>query len=88
VLRAFAKRLGIVAGIVISSVVFGLLHWQGGALGSSLSLVAGITMYGITFSLAARWTGRLGAPIVAHMLLNSLAAMVMVYEVFTGSKIS
>jgi membrane protease YdiL (CAAX protease family) len=89
IFRAFSKRLGVVLGVIISAAVFGLLHWQpADNLGSSLSLVAGIATYGVTFAVVDRWVGRIAPSIYAHMLLNSFAASVTVYEFFTGSKIS
>lgn len=44
-----------------------------------VSLAGSIGVLGLAFNLACHWTGnRLGAPIVAHMLVNGLAAVALV----------
>jgi membrane protease YdiL (CAAX protease family) len=84
-LRSIERRLGPTAGIIGSAAVFGLLHFNGGSLGSALSLVSAITIFGLVFAFLTRWQGRLGPSIFAHMTINSLAAGITVYKYFGGT---
>lgn len=78
VLRSFLKRgRGAVVSITATTLVFVVPHlmaaesWQG-----LVTLSASITVLGLSFALACNWTdGRLGAPIVAHALVNTLAVV-------------
>ena len=84
-LRSIERRLGPVAGILGSAAVFGLLHWQPGTVGETLSLVASITIFGLVFAFLTRWQARLGPAIFAHMTINTLAAGLTVYKFFGGT---
>jgi membrane protease YdiL (CAAX protease family) len=84
-LRAVERRFGAIVGVVGSSAVFALLHWQGDSVGSAVSLVGGIFTYGVVFALLARWQARLGPAIIAHMTVNGISSAVLVYSVFSGS---
>lgn len=86
-LRAIDKRFGTVAGIIGSSIVFALLHWQPGSFGSTVSLVSGILVYGLFFGVAARYFRRLGPSTFAHMTINTLASAFLLYTVFSGNPI-
>jgi membrane protease YdiL (CAAX protease family) len=83
-LRSIERRLGPTAGILGSAAVFGLLHWQPGSLGSTLSLVTAISIFGLVFAFLTRWQGRLGPSIFAHMTINGVASAVAVYTYFAG----
>lgn len=70
-LRAFERRLGPIAGIGLSTLVFAVLHFQGGdSAGELLSLLAGIFVLGFVFAVVARWRATLVASICAHMTVN------------------
>lgn len=80
VYRSFLKR-GASTGraIALTTLVFVLPHlpavteWPG-----VLTLFASIAVFGLTFNLACHLTGgRLGAPIVAHMVINGTASLVL-----------
>jgi membrane protease YdiL (CAAX protease family) len=71
-LRSVARRWGPAAGVVVSSVVFGLFHAGGDSLAEAAFIVGVTTVYGAVLGLVATWTGRLGAPIVAHMVVNAV----------------
>lgn len=76
-LRAVGKRLGAPAGIVLSSIPFGLLHLQGSGRGD-LWIIALLTVYGaILATITVRTEGRLGAAIMCHALNNSLAVLLV-----------
>jgi len=87
-LRAVERRLGAIVGVMAPSLLFALLHWQGGPIGGTLSLVSGILVYGTIFAIVTRWTGRLGPSIFAHMTINSIASALLLYSVFTCGTIS
>lgn len=80
-LRAVGRRLGLPWGIAASSVVFGLLHFQGG--GAQGMFIAGVTaLYGAAFAgLVVRAGGRLGPSIVAHMVVNGVGVIGALYLV-------
>ena len=71
-LRSVARRWGPAAGVVVSSVVFGLFHATGDSVAEAAFIVGVTTVYGVLLSLVATATGRLGAPIVAHMVVNGV----------------
>ena len=52
--------------VVIAGCLFGLAHFSGGLQYAFLSSLAGI-LYGYTYKI----TGRIEAPIITHVLLNS-----------------
>lgn len=72
-LRAFEKRSGWVAGLVGSSVIFMAVHYQPMTPSEVAVLFAAIGTAGAVFGSVAIKTGRLGGPIVAHMLFNGVA---------------
>jgi membrane protease YdiL (CAAX protease family) len=86
-LRSIDRRFGTVAGIIGSSLVFSVLHWQPGSFGSTVSLVSGILIYGLVFGTAARYFRRLGPSTFAHMTINTLASAFLLYTVFSGNPI-
>lgn len=71
-LRSVARRWGPAAGVVVSSVVFGLFHAGGDSLAEAAFIVGVTTVYGAVLGLVATVTGRLGAPIIAHMVVNGV----------------
>jgi membrane protease YdiL (CAAX protease family) len=69
-LRAFERRLGPALGIVMSTLVFAVLHYQSGTAGETVSLLAGIFVLGAIFAAVVRWRGTLVVSMTAHMTLN------------------
>jgi len=77
-LRSAARRLGTPLGVVVSSLVFGLLHFQGG-LASGLFIVVVTASYGALFAVLAVWSRRLGPSIVAHALVNGVGVALTMF---------
>ena len=78
VLGAARKRWGTVAGVASSSVIFGAFHVQTEPL-AWLFIGAVTAGYGVVFALVRVWTqGRLAASVVAHMVVNGVAVLVVV----------
>jgi membrane protease YdiL (CAAX protease family) len=79
--RALIRRIGTVAGVAVTSVVFALLHLSGNvSVGSAITLVAELTAFGVVLSLLALRTGRLGAGIVAHAVFNAIATVSLLHH--------
>lgn len=74
-LRALEKRGTWVGGLVGSSIIFMLVHYQPMAPSELAVLFAAIGTAGAIFGAAAIRTGRLGAPIVGHMVFNAVAVL-------------
>lgn len=75
VLGAARKRWGTVAGVAFSSLVFGAFHVQSEPL--AWLFVGTVTAgYGVVFAMLRVWTrGRLGASVIAHMVVNAVALL-------------
>ncbi|GAC1673038.1 MAG: hypothetical protein NVS9B4_27710 [Candidatus Acidiferrum sp.] len=69
----FAKKLGISLSIVITGVLFGLLH--GAQLGWSWLLVGVLTLVGIIFTTVRARTGTVFASFLLHLGYNSAIAI-------------
>lgn len=73
VLRGLAGRVGIGLAIPIQGVLFGAAHIDPIDRGwGNLGLMIGLATVGCGFGLAAALTRRIGAPIIAHALLNGV----------------
>lgn len=57
-------------GVIGSSLVFGLMHSQGGASAGNIFLVGWTGLLGVGFAILALKTNRLGAAIFAHAIYN------------------
>ena len=68
VLRAFERTMGTAWGVAISSVAFGLTHFQG------LQTPA-LCAFGLVLGLLVVRTGRLGTAVVAHMAFNAVSVI-------------
>ena len=66
----FARSFGIGPGIVLTGVLFGLMH--GAQLGWTLSLVAMLIFVGIVFTIVRARTGTVFASYLMHLGYNSL----------------
>jgi membrane protease YdiL (CAAX protease family) len=69
----FAKSLGVLPGILITGVLFGLMH--GSQLGWTFRLVALLTLVGVIFTFARARTGTVVASFLLHLGYNSMIAL-------------
>lgn len=77
VLSVLRRRFAVPVAVAASSALFGLLH-AAGATGASRIAVPVITgAYGAIFCLGVLRTGRLGASIVAHSIVNTVAIVAL-----------
>jgi membrane protease YdiL (CAAX protease family) len=72
----FAKSLGVVPGILITGLLFGLMH--GAQLGWTWGLVALLTLVGVIFTFARARTGTVVASFLLHLGYNSMIAITSV----------
>jgi membrane protease YdiL (CAAX protease family) len=69
----FAKSLGVLPGILITGVLFGLMH--GSQLGWTWRLVVLLTFVGVIFTFARARTGTVLASFLLHLGYNSMIAL-------------
>lgn len=69
----FAKSFGIVPGILLTGVLFGLMH--GSQLGWTWGIVALLVLVGIIFTFARAHTGTVLASFLLHLGYNSMIAV-------------
>jgi uncharacterized protein len=75
-LQALVKRCSRTAAVVVSSLVFGLMHAQSGS-GAALLFVPAVTgVFGAVLGVATLRHGRLGPAIWAHIAINTFAVIV------------
>jgi len=72
----FAKSFGIVPGILLTGVLFGLMH--GSQLGWTWGIVALLILVGIIFTFARAYTGTVLASFLLHLGYNSMIAVATV----------
>ena len=72
--RPLAERIGFWLALTVSSVLFGLVHFEAPA---PVAVVLA-TILGGAFVLVYRWSGNLWSPIVMHMTINTLAVVTQV----------
>ena len=69
--RLQARLRSFWASLIISSLAFGLMHWNNaGGLGAKLAYVVLATLAGLCYGLARRQSGGLLAPIALHTLVD------------------
>lgn len=68
----FAKSFGIVPGILLTGVLFGLMH--GYQLGWTWGIVALLILVGVIFTFARAYTGTVVASFLMHLGYNSMIA--------------
>ena len=71
VLRAFERRYGPTVGLLASSALFGLAHFQ-------LLQLPALIVFGLVVGTLAQRTGRLGPGIFAHAAFNAVTVIVLV----------
>ncbi len=69
----FAKSFGIVPGILLTGILFGLMH--GSQLGWSWGIVALLILVGVVFTSARAYTGTVLASFLLHLGYNSAIAV-------------
>ncbi len=65
-------RFGTFAGIIITGILFGLMH--GAQLGWTWGLVSLLTLVGVILTFARAWTGTVVASFLLHLGYNSMIA--------------
>lgn len=70
VLRVTSQTLGVVAGVILTSLLFGVMHVQA-SLAASIYTVSMTAMVGVALAILRLRTGRLGTAILAHILFNA-----------------
>lgn len=79
-LRAVGRRWNLTVGVLLSSIVFGMMHAQGDSLAELLFLVGVTASFGAVFALlVVQAKGRLGPAIVAHMCVNTVGVFGALY---------
>lgn len=74
----FARSFGVAPAILVTGVLFGLMH--GAQLGWTWSLVAILTMVGIIFTLVRARTGTVFASFLMHLGYNALISIAAVWS--------
>lgn len=69
-LRAAVNRLGVRLGVVVTSLVFGISHFQ-------LVQLPGLFAFGVVLAVLAVRTGTLGLPIVVHGAFNAVTIVAL-----------
>lgn len=78
-LRTFMRRWGFWPAALLSSAIFALFHtYEVSTLAGALTLAAVVFTLGLSNCLLVRWSGRLAAGIMNHMLFNGLAVVVLI----------
>ncbi|MBF9000340.1 CPBP family intramembrane glutamic endopeptidase [Vibrio nitrifigilis] len=74
--QKLANKLGVVAGIGIASILFGLAHFAGGPL---LVIFAALT--GLGYGLIFYWSQRLWVAVLAHFAFNCIHLLCFTYPI-------
>ncbi len=69
----FAKSFGIVPGVLVTGILFGLMH--GAQLGWTWGIVALLILVGVIFTFARAYTGTVLASFLLHLGYNSMIAV-------------
>lgn len=69
-LPALARRMGLGAAVVISAVLFAMLHFH-------IPSLVPLIVFSVALSLAYLYTENLAVPVVMHMLFNGVSLIVM-----------
>jgi len=81
----FAKSLGVATSIVITGILFGLMH--GAQLGWTWGLVTVLVVVGIVFTFVRARTGSVFASFLLHLGYNSMITVLTVLSTEGFSKI-
>lgn len=78
-LRTLMRRWGFWPAALVSSAIFALFHtYEVATLAGALTLAGVVFTLGLSNCLLVRWSGRLAAGIMNHMLYNGLAILVLI----------
>jgi uncharacterized protein len=78
-LRTLMRRWGFWPAALISTAIFALFHtYEVSTLAGALTLAGVVFALGLSNCLLARWSGRLAAGIMNHMVFNGLAIAVLI----------
>ena len=69
--RSLERRFGVWPGILGSALLFGVSHFQ-------LLQLPALVLFGVVLGLLAQRTGRLAAPIAAHIVFNMTTVLFLV----------
>lgn len=76
-LQVVTHRFGALLGVLVSSVLFGLVHVQG--LSAASAVVVSLTgLIGLAFAILTLTTRRLGGAIIAHVTHNAVVAFYVI----------
>ncbi len=79
---AIQRRLGTGWAVALSTVLFGILHFQAAPSAAAAAfLVIHITVFGLVLGLLRARTGRCGAGVIAHMTINSFGVLLVMFGV-------
>lgn len=73
------ERLGAPAGIVLTSILFGLMHLP---FSGTFAVIAGIA--GLGYGLALHFSGRMLVPVLLHAAVNSVHLLLLSYPLHLG----
>lgn len=78
-LRTLMRRWGFWPAALVSTAVFALFHtYEVSTLAGALTLAGVVFALGLANCLLVRWSGRLAAGIMNHMVFNGLAIVVLI----------
>lgn len=79
---AIQRRLDTGWAVVLSTVLFGALHYQSAPTAAAAAfLVLHITTFGLVLGGLRAWTGRCGPGVVAHMAINGFGVALVAFGV-------
>jgi membrane protease YdiL (CAAX protease family) len=81
----FAKSFGVVPGVLLTGVLFGLMH--GAQLGWTWGIVALLIFVGVIFTFARAYTGTVLASFLLHLGYNSMIAVTTIIGTHGFTKI-
>jgi membrane protease YdiL (CAAX protease family) len=81
----FAKSFGIVPGVLVTGILFGLMH--GAQLGWTWGIVALLMLVGVIFTFVRAWTGTVLASFLLHLGYNSMIAVTTIIGTHGFTKI-
>ena len=77
-LKGALRRYSPWASISLVTVVFTMIHWQFGApLAQAVTTVVSLSGISLIFTLLTYKTGRIAAPLIAHVLFNGLGTLAL-----------
>lgn len=81
-LNVLSARFGVIAGVLVSSIVFGLMHVQD-SVASTIYTCGATGVVGLLLAILVTKTRRLGTSILAHAMYNgSAVALVLISQVY------